>query len=71
MTKKRRSDQSEVSGNLEEIVAAIFFSKRYTGQFGDSEEGDDIDIAVDSVGPQTPSGSGDDWTVHDFTESKD
>ena len=65
MSIKKSVEQIETSRNVEEIVSAIFCSKRYTGQFEDSDS--DIEVTIDAH--EEASSSGADWTVHDFADS--
>jgi hypothetical protein len=75
MSRKKRFDQDEKNGHnghIEETAAEKSGLSHYKDQFGnvDPVENGDTEFKVGIPGSNSSS-SGDDWTVHDFTESKD
>ena len=69
---KEQGQGGKAENMIDEIIAGIFFSKRYTGQFDDWDDEGDVDLGVEIPEIETPAvGANDNWTgtiVHDFDD---
>ena len=70
MSRKKLFSPDENNGK--ETAAGKVRSTNHKKQFGEADPAKNKDSGLtDDTTSSSPSSSGDDWTVHDFTESKD
>ena len=72
---KREQNRQLSDSSIDEIIAGIFFSKRYTGQFNNRDEMTELELDINPPDMSGPGATGKDfWNdgiVHDFDDPEE